>query len=121
MSAVDHPAHYQFTPEVIDVVEDMSFNIGNAVKYLARAGVKTPEPEEDLRKAEWYIRREVKRRLADVGDTGCCLDHAKRPIHYELSNAHLVWEDSPGAEVLVRRLEIVIERFEGGDYDPQQA
>jgi len=61
---VNHPHYYNHIPgvECIDVVEHMSFNLGNAVKYIWRAGVKNPDTQiEDLRKAEWYIRREIER------------------------------------------------------------
>lgn len=56
---VDHPPHYQAVPgiECIDVVEHLSFNIGNAMKYLWRAGHKG-DAVEDLDKAAWYIQRE---------------------------------------------------------------
>lgn len=61
---VDHPSHYnQYKGlEVIDLVEQMNFNRGNAIKYIARAGFKAPERElEDLEKARWYIDREIQR------------------------------------------------------------
>jgi hypothetical protein len=62
-SAVDHPTHYNTSPsgvECIDVVEHMTFNVGNAVKYLWRAGLKG-DRIEDLKKARWYIDREIKK------------------------------------------------------------
>jgi len=63
--AVNHPSHYNEHPsgiECIDVIEHMSFNIGNAIKYMWRAGLKSQNTrEEDLRKAIWYIEREIKR------------------------------------------------------------
>lgn len=62
--AVNHPLHYTSHPsgvECIDITEHMNFCIGNAVKYLFRAGIKTADPLTDLRKAEWYIRREIER------------------------------------------------------------
>jgi hypothetical protein len=46
--------------ECIDVVEHLPFNLGNAIKYLWRAGSKGPA-DEDLRKAAWYVERERKR------------------------------------------------------------
>jgi hypothetical protein len=59
---VDHPPHYNQHPagiECIDVVEEMGFNIGNAIKYLWRAGLKPgTDNTEDLKKAAWYIDRE---------------------------------------------------------------
>lgn len=63
--AVTHPAHYTDGKiEVIDFIEDKNLNYhrGNAVKYIARAGKKDPAKEiEDLRKASWYINREIDR------------------------------------------------------------
>jgi hypothetical protein len=62
---VNHPSHYTDGKiEVIDFIEDknLSFHRGNAVKYIARAGKKDPAKEiEDLRKAIWYLTREIQR------------------------------------------------------------
>lgn len=62
---INHPAHYTgFSngAEVIDITEQLNFNRGSAIKYLARAGRKDPQKEiEDLRKAEWYVQREIAR------------------------------------------------------------
>jgi hypothetical protein len=62
---VNHPKHYTGHPsgiECIDVIEHMTLNLGNAVKYIWRAGLKTSSPTiEDLKKAIWYIEREIKR------------------------------------------------------------
>lgn len=62
--AVNHPSHYTSHPsgiECITVTEHMSFNVGNAVKYLWRAGLKSGSPLEDLKKAAWYVNREIER------------------------------------------------------------
>lgn len=62
--AIDHPSHYTSYKgiEVIQLTEQMNFNRGNAVKYIARAGLKDPEKEiEDLEKSAWYINREIER------------------------------------------------------------
>lgn len=62
-NSVNHPSHYnQGSFEVIDVIEDwkLGFNLGNAVKYIARADYKGNRVE-DLRKASWYLNREIKR------------------------------------------------------------
>lgn len=59
--AVDHPAHYNNHPsgiEAITIVEHFNFNIGNAMKYLWRAGLKG-DAVEDLKKAAWYANREI--------------------------------------------------------------
>ena len=64
MSNISHPSHYTSHPsgiECIQVTEHMSFNLGNAIKYLWRAGLKTEAHTEDLAKAQWYINREINR------------------------------------------------------------
>ncbi|MBY4212872.1 DUF3310 domain-containing protein [Rhodococcus fascians] len=62
---VNHPSHYTgFSngAEVIDITENLNFNRGNAVKYVARAGAKdTAKTVEDLLKARWYLDRELAR------------------------------------------------------------
>jgi hypothetical protein len=63
---VDHPPHYTAHPsgvECITVVEHMGFNLGNAIKYIWRADEKG-NALEDLRKAAWYVQREIARREA---------------------------------------------------------
>lgn len=62
---VDHPAHYSAGGiEAIDVIEafGLGFHLGNVVKYVLRAGRKSADALEDLRKAQWYLEREIKRR-----------------------------------------------------------
>lgn len=62
---VNHPNHYgplhPGGPECIEVTGWMNFNLGNATKYLWRAGRKTPDAIEDLRKAAVYIQFEIDR------------------------------------------------------------
>ena len=62
-SEVAHPSHYNSGKiEVIEAIEDwrMSFHLGNAIKYIARAGRKDPSKEiVDLEKAIWYLRRHI--------------------------------------------------------------
>lgn len=62
---VDHPTHYNSHPsgiECIEITEHLNFCIGNAMKYLWRAGEKdTDQRIQDLRKARWYLDREIKR------------------------------------------------------------
>lgn len=65
--AVEHPKHYCSHPsgiECITVTEWMGFNLGNAMKYIWRADLKN-DAIEDLRKAAWYLNREIERRLAN--------------------------------------------------------
>ncbi len=67
---VSSPAHYTSLPatcecgklvECIQVTEHMGFNIGNAIKYLWRSDHKG-KAIEDLKKAAWYINREIAKR-----------------------------------------------------------
>lgn len=67
---VNHPSYYGFPNgvEAIDIARYLSFNLGNAVKYVARAGKKQEEgigrsekQIEDLKKAIFYIEDEIKR------------------------------------------------------------
>ena len=62
---VNHPAHYKTGGiETIDFIEakQLGYNLGNCVKYISRAGVKTNDALEDLKKARWYLNREIENR-----------------------------------------------------------
>lgn len=62
--SVNHPSHYKGHPsgiECIQIVEHMNFCLGNAVKYIWRAGLKG-DAIEDLKKAQWYLQREIELR-----------------------------------------------------------
>lgn len=69
-----NPAHYRSHPsgvECITVTEHLGFCLGNAVKYIWRAGERDERTIEDLRKARWYLDREIAR--------------LERPIPYKLA------------------------------------
>ena len=60
MNNVDHPKHYGGKDNVYEAIKvidawGLDFALGNAVKYISRAGKKTDSPLEDLEKAKWYI------------------------------------------------------------------
>ena len=79
MSNINHPAHYNVgNIEVIDAIEvwGLGFNLGNAVKYIARAKHKGTMTE-DLEKAAWYLDREIKKRR-------------ENPHHHEIPEHKLV-------------------------------
>ena len=60
---VNEPPHYRWLPmgiEAIDITELFNFNLGNALKYILRSKHKGREIE-DLKKAQWYITREIER------------------------------------------------------------
>lgn len=59
-----NPDHYRSHPsgiEAIQVTEHFNFCLGNALKYIWRAGLKG-DAIEDLEKARWYLAREIERR-----------------------------------------------------------
>jgi len=61
---VNHPKHYTTHPsgiECIQITEHMGFNLGNALKYIWRCDLKK-DAVEDLRKARWYLDREIAKR-----------------------------------------------------------
>lgn len=62
---INHPSHYggDTVYEAIKVIEawGLGFCLGNTVKYIARAGKKTGDVLVDLKKAAWYLNREIER------------------------------------------------------------
>lgn len=67
---VNHPPHYKSnalcsncdTPiECIQVTRHMTFNLGNAIKYIWRSGKKSGDAIQDLEKAIWYLKDEVQK------------------------------------------------------------
>lgn len=68
---INHPKHYTSDPsgiECIDITRHRNFNVGNAIKYLWRAGLKEDKDRklidkqiEDLNKAVWYLVDEIHR------------------------------------------------------------
>lgn len=90
--SVEHPQHYTAHPsgvECIQIVEHMSFNIGNAMKYLWRCDYKNAKLE-DLKKAVWYVQREIERvemnppdiALEGMKETSVGMDHREDSIPY---------------------------------------
>ena len=65
---VNHPKHYTNHPsgiECIQITEYMGFCLGNAIKYIWRADLKS-DAIEDLEKAIWYIQREIDKRESNA-------------------------------------------------------
>lgn len=62
-NTIEHPSHYTDGGiETIDFIEakKLNYRLGNVVKYVSRAGKKDPETRiEDLKKALWYLEREI--------------------------------------------------------------
>lgn len=94
---VNHPSHYNQHPagiECIDVIEHFSLNVGNAVKYVWRAGLKpSAAHDQDLAKAIWYLERERARLRKDAErglaeqQAGIARAHAAT-IHHPGSSEH---------------------------------
>lgn len=64
--AVNHPAHYGGGENVYEHIKvcrawNLNYELGNATKYICRAGKKTANPIEDLQKAAWYLNAEIER------------------------------------------------------------
>lgn len=86
---VNHPDYYggDTTYEAIKVIEawGLGFSLGNAVKYISRAGKKDPDALlEDLRKASWYLQREIDRLAAEkhpLPDSGPAEHQPRCPAH----------------------------------------
>lgn len=90
---IHHPPHYTFgAVEVIDAIEAwaLGFHLGNAVKYIARAGRKG-DRLQDLRKARWYLDREIERAMREdvtggVGSGVPCCPKCASPHRAALAN-----------------------------------
>ena len=84
---VNHPSHYTAHPsgiECIQITEHMGFNLGNAIKYVWRADLKG-NSLEDLRKAIWYIDREIQKREASIRERNleAIKDEIARPLTFK--------------------------------------
>jgi len=104
---INSPAHYTRIPSVEcrDVIQWMNFNIGSAVKYLWRAGIKTPDPIEDYRKAIRSIEMEIERieqfgawpgegRLPGFGDFQLFVAHFGENIGRALNYLRIGWTNA---------------------------
>lgn len=101
-----NPNHYKFGEldtdgrpiyEVIKVIEawNLGFKVGNAIKYLSRAGHKTKDPLEDLEKAHWYLNRA----LWHTENVGKSPSNSKYTLHQVRRAWHL--ENTPLGTVLL--------------------
>lgn len=105
---VNNPKHYTSSParcecgrqiECIQITEHMSFPVGSATKYLWRADLKD-DPIEDLKKAAWYINREIARRQKGgyVSWKMPTLDDIRADIRPTEDDTRSVVLDEPGRE-----------------------
>lgn len=67
---VNKPRHYTAGGvETIDFIEakQLGYHLGNVVKYISRAGIKSHNPLTDIRKAKWYLDRYLETLEKDAG------------------------------------------------------
>ena len=102
MEKINHPEHYKGNKyEAIDIIDDyqLGFNLGNAVKYILRAG-KKGDTAEDLKKAKWYIDHEIcklmneKEKSKEQRSKRC--SECKR---YETKNCRLAYGGQQGTDI----------------------
>ena len=119
---INHPAHYTDGKfETIDAIESwrLGYHLGNAVKYISRAGKKSKDTElEDLRKARWYIKRYLDYHRVKV-DSFIAVDYAAdKGLDQDLAEAVLrlavsaVRQDEP-QDLSVRQALVALERAIG--------
>lgn len=104
--AVNHPQHYGGEDNPYEHIKvsnawGLNYELGNATKYICRAGKKTTSALEDLKKARWYIGYEIKKLEAELGIDNpaplagpldrCC--KCDRPGVYHYLNRSLVYCD----------------------------
>lgn len=91
---INHPPHYTAHPsgvECIQITEGFSFNLGNAIKYLWRADEKGA-PLDDLRKAGWYIEREITRRTDKINTAPLITESDEKLNAFARANARSQYE-----------------------------
>lgn len=90
---INHPAHYTDGKfETIDAIESwrLGYHLGNAIKYISRAGKKSKDTElEDLRKARWYIARYLGRHRDDTESLRAMEYAADKGLDQDLAGAVL--------------------------------
>lgn len=69
---INHPSYYGGKIECIDYIDahNLGFSLGNAVKYITRAGRKSVDAREDLKKAVWYLQHEIVRLDKQAAERG---------------------------------------------------
>ena len=96
---INHPPHYTFgSHEPIDVIEDwkLSFCLGNVVQYIARAGRKSSDRLEDLKKARWYLNREIEQLEKSAAQATALVQKLRDDFVHPLDRA---WVDEGAAEI----------------------
>jgi hypothetical protein len=109
MPVIDHPAYYREDTghEAIAVIEawGLGFRLGNAVKYISRAGLKGSKLD-DLKKARWYLDREIQAIEAEADEREAEAEDAEsRPRFYakpKMGKVGIVDEDGDARWIMSR-------------------
>lgn len=119
---INHPSHYTDGKfETIEAIESwrLGYHLGNAVKYISRAGKKSKDTElEDLRKARWYIQRYLDHHRVEAESLGAMEYAADKGLDQDLSGAVLclsvsaILSDEP-QDLSVRQALAALERAIG--------
>ncbi len=111
---VQRPKHYNDHPsgvECVEIIEHMTFNLGNAVKYLWRGGLKVSDPTQDYEKALWYLRR------SHENDTAF-LQAGQAAMHFEsvmFTRKHIFNRPSPWCEPIRNAIAAICDMHTGRD------
>lgn len=114
---VQRPKHYNDHPsgvECIEIVEHMTFNLGNAVKYMWRGGLKISDPTQDYEKALWYVRREFER-VPVVLPTPRQIDFFREAMRQDDRARRVLARPSPWCEPIRKTIGYVIDVHCCGD------
>ena len=117
-----NPSHYKCHPsgvECVDIAENLPFLLGNAVKYIWRAGSKPDVPYlEDLRKAHWYLIRYQRTNRGCISSNSatdallaCVLEGEPSLFRYQVLDA--ICSHRRDIEGALKLIEIEIARHEG--------
>lgn len=108
---VQRPQHYNSHPsgvECIEIIEPMTFNLGNAVKYAWRGGLKISDPTQDYEKALWYVRREFER-APIIMPTHRRVEHFRHVMSLDNRARRVLARPSPWCEPIRRTIGFVID------------
>lgn len=108
---VQRPKHYNSHPsgvECIEIIEHMTFNLGNATKYVWRGGLKLDDPLQDYEKALWYLRREFERKPI-ILPTNRQIEHFRMVMMEDNRARRVLARPSPWCEPIRKTVSYIID------------
>ena len=112
---MQRPKHYNAHPsgvECIEIIEHMTFNLGNAMKYLWRGGLKNTDATQDLEKALWYLRRSFENDTAFLTVIGPAAMHFREIM---ADRKHIFNRPSPWCEPIRNAIAAICDIHAGRD------